>query len=152
MRGEGPSGPSPGKPRVESRASRGRLGDPRTSRSTKRTTTRLQEATSGATGGRARKASSKAKSRHPLNQGGYVHEGGGIGRHARGYPAPYLGNMDEAAFRASKLHQAAVTRCIAVVGEAVGRLSRALRGEHQDIPWAKDTYRPTCSWPMQRRF
>ena len=51
-------------------------------------------------------------------------------RHA----ADFLGDMDEAAFRASRLHQAAVTRCVAVVGEAAGRLSRTLRDQHQDTP------------------
>jgi len=53
-----------------------------------------------------------------------------------GHAADFLENMDEVAFRASKLHQAAVTRCVAVVGEAAGRLSRALRDQHPDIPWA----------------
>lgn len=53
-------------------------------------------------------------------------------RHA----ADFLENMDEVAFRESKLHQAAVTRCVAVVGEAAGRLSRALRDQHPDILWA----------------
>ena len=52
------------------------------------------------------------------------------------HAAAFLGDMDETAFRASKLHQAAVTRCIAVVGEAAGRLSRPLRDQHTDIPWA----------------
>ena len=50
------------------------------------------------------------------------------------HAAEFLGDMDESAFRASKLHQAAVTRCITVVGEAAGRLSRLPRGEHQDTP------------------
>lgn len=53
-----------------------------------------------------------------------------------GHATDFLENMDEVAFRESKLHQAAVTRCVAVVGEAAGRLSRALRDQHPDIPWA----------------
>jgi uncharacterized protein with HEPN domain len=53
-------------------------------------------------------------------------------RHA----ADFLENMDEVAFHESKLHQAAVTRCVAVVGEAAARLSRALRDQHPDIHWA----------------
>jgi uncharacterized protein with HEPN domain len=52
------------------------------------------------------------------------------------HASEFLENMDEAAFSESKLHQAAVTRCVAVVGEAAGRLSRALRDQHPDIPWA----------------
>ena len=52
------------------------------------------------------------------------------------HAAEFLGDMDESVFRASKLHQAAVTRCVAVVGEAAGRLSRPLRDQHPDIPWA----------------
>lgn len=50
--------------------------------------------------------------------------------------AGFVSDLDEACFHASKLHQAAVTRCIAVVGEAAGRLSRPLREAHPDIPWA----------------
>ena len=50
--------------------------------------------------------------------------------------AGFVSDLDEAGFHASKLHQAAVTRCIAVVGEAAGRLSRPLREAHPDIPWA----------------
>jgi len=52
------------------------------------------------------------------------------------HAAEFLENMDEAAFSESKLHQAAVTRCVAMVGEAAGRLSRTLRDQHPDIPWA----------------
>ena len=51
-----------------------------------------------------------------------------------GHAADFLENMDEVAFRESMLHQAAVTRCVAVVGEAAGRLLRLPRGEHQDTP------------------
>jgi uncharacterized protein with HEPN domain len=50
--------------------------------------------------------------------------------------AGFVSDLDEAGFHASKLHQAAVTRCIAVVGEAAGRLSRPWREAHPDIPWA----------------
>ena len=38
-----------------------------------------------------------------------------------GQAADFVRDLDEASFHASKLHQAAVTRCIAVVGEAAGR-------------------------------
>ena len=51
-----------------------------------------------------------------------------------GHAADSWENMDEAAFRASKLHQAAVTPCVAVVSEAVERLLRTLRDQHPDIP------------------
>jgi uncharacterized protein with HEPN domain len=36
----------------------------------------------------------------------------------------FVAGLDEAGFRASKLHQAAVVRCIEVVGEAAARISR----------------------------
>ena len=60
--------------------------------------------------------------------------------------------MAEAAFRSSKLYQAAVKRCIAVVGGAVGRLSQALRGEHQDIHWAKNTDKAHLRWDYAKAF
>ncbi|MBM3587557.1 MAG: hypothetical protein FJX33_07060 [Alphaproteobacteria bacterium] len=51
-----------------------------------------------------------------------------------GHAADLLENMDEVAFRASELHQAAVTRCVAVVGEAAGRLSLTLQDQYPHIP------------------
>ncbi len=52
-------------------------------------------------------------------------------RDARGFVA----GMDEAAFLASRLHQSAVIRVLAVMGEAAGRVSPACRAAQPAIPW-----------------
>ena len=49
----------------------------------------------------------------------------------------FVAQLDEAAFRASKLHQNAVIRSLEVVGEAAGQLSTAFRDRHADIPWRR---------------
>lgn len=47
----------------------------------------------------------------------------------------FVAGLNEAGFRASKLHQAAVVRCIEVVGEAAARISPGFKAGHPDIPW-----------------
>ena len=49
----------------------------------------------------------------------------------------FLDGMDEASFQASRLHQNAVIRSLAVIGEAAGRLSPSLRAAHPEIPWSE---------------
>ncbi len=55
---------------------------------------------------------------------------------AAGDAAQFLLGLDEAGFRASRLHQAAAIRCIEVVGEAASRVSPGLRAAQPTIPWA----------------
>jgi uncharacterized protein with HEPN domain len=43
--------------------------------------------------------------------------------------------LDQTQFDASKLHQAAVARCIGIVGEVATKVSREFRDAHPDIPW-----------------
>ncbi len=54
---------------------------------------------------------------------------------AAGDAASFLVGLDLAAFRASRLHQAAVIRCLEVVGEAASRLSPACRNGIAGVPW-----------------
>jgi uncharacterized protein with HEPN domain len=54
---------------------------------------------------------------------------------AAGDAETFLVGLDLAAFRASKLHQAAVIRCLEVVGEAASRLSPACRNGITGVPW-----------------
>lgn len=49
----------------------------------------------------------------------------------------FVAGMDEAAFRASKLHQYAVIRGLEIVGEASGQLSAGFRLARGEIPWRK---------------
>ncbi len=54
---------------------------------------------------------------------------------AAGDAASFLAGLDLAAFRASRLHQAAVIRCLEVVGEAASRLSPTCRNGIAGVPW-----------------
>ncbi len=47
----------------------------------------------------------------------------------------FVAGMDEAAFRASKLHQAAVLRCVSVIGEAANRVSKEFQSRTTEVPW-----------------
>jgi uncharacterized protein with HEPN domain len=47
----------------------------------------------------------------------------------------FVRGLDEAAFRASRLHQNAAIRSLEVIGEAAGRVSPATQASHPEIPW-----------------
>lgn len=48
----------------------------------------------------------------------------------------FVAGMDEAAFHASELHQHAVMRCLEIIGEAAGRVSRERRATIASVPWS----------------
>ncbi len=47
----------------------------------------------------------------------------------------FVGGLDEAAFRASRLHQTAVIRSLEIIGEAAGKVSPATQAARPEIPW-----------------
>jgi uncharacterized protein with HEPN domain len=47
----------------------------------------------------------------------------------------FLQGLDQPAFEASRLHQAAVIRCIEIIGEAANRVSPDFRTRHPEIAW-----------------
>jgi uncharacterized protein with HEPN domain len=47
----------------------------------------------------------------------------------------FVAGMDEAAFRASDLHQSAVIRKLEIIGEAATRVSSTFRAAHPNLPW-----------------
>jgi uncharacterized protein with HEPN domain len=47
----------------------------------------------------------------------------------------FVATLDQAKFNASKLHQNAVIRCIEIIGEAAGKVSREFQDAHPEIPW-----------------
>jgi uncharacterized protein with HEPN domain len=47
----------------------------------------------------------------------------------------FVRGLDEATFRASRLHQNAAIRSLEVIGEAAGRVSPATHSSHPEIPW-----------------
>ena len=51
----------------------------------------------------------------------------------------FVAGLDEAAFLASRLHQAAVIRALEVLGEAAGRVSRESCAALPDLPWREMT-------------
>jgi uncharacterized protein with HEPN domain len=51
----------------------------------------------------------------------------------------FLRGLDEAAFMASRLHQAAVIRCLEVIGEAAGKVSAESRASHPHSAWREIT-------------
>lgn len=51
----------------------------------------------------------------------------------------FVVNMDEAVFRASRLHQNAVIRSLEVIGEAAGKVSSGVRAAHPEISWREIT-------------
>ncbi|WP_137125414.1 DUF86 domain-containing protein [Roseomonas sp. HF4] len=54
----------------------------------------------------------------------------------------FVAGLDEAAFLASRLHQAAVIRALEVLGEAAGRVSRDSCAALPDLPWREMTGLP----------
>lgn len=58
---------------------------------------------------------------------------------AAGDAIAFVAGLDEAAFLASRLHQAAVIRALEVLGEAAGRVSRATVTAHPEIAWTEIT-------------
>jgi len=56
-------------------------------------------------------------------------------RDAQGFAA----ELDEAAFLASRLHQNAVIRSLAIIGEAAGKVSAATQAANPEIPWREIT-------------
>jgi uncharacterized protein with HEPN domain len=51
----------------------------------------------------------------------------------------FVAGLDEAAFLASRLHQAAVIRALEVLGEAAGRVSRESCAALPELPWREMT-------------
>jgi uncharacterized protein with HEPN domain len=51
----------------------------------------------------------------------------------------FVAGLDEAAFLASRLHQAAVIRALEVLGEAAGRVSRDSCAALPELPWKEMT-------------
>jgi uncharacterized protein with HEPN domain len=51
----------------------------------------------------------------------------------------FVAGLDEAAFMASRLHQNAVIRSLAIIGEAAGKVSPAFRAGQPAIPWREIT-------------
>ncbi len=51
----------------------------------------------------------------------------------------FVAGLGEAAFLASRLHQAAVIRALEVLGEAAGRVSRESCAVLPDLPWREMT-------------
>ncbi len=51
----------------------------------------------------------------------------------------FITGMDEAAFRASRLHQNAVIRSLEVIGEAAGKVSPDACARHPEIQWREIT-------------
>jgi Protein of unknown function DUF86 len=47
----------------------------------------------------------------------------------------FVGGLDEAAFRASRLHQTAVIRSLEIIGEVAGKVSPATQAARPEIPW-----------------
>lgn len=61
----------------------------------------------------------------------------------------FLAGLDEAAFLASRLHQAAVIRALEVLGEAAGRVSRESCGALPQLPWRGMTGPPPLAWQIE---
>lgn len=47
----------------------------------------------------------------------------------------FTASLDRDAFGASRLHQAAVSRCLKIMSAAAGRFSPGFRATHPAIPW-----------------
>ena len=51
----------------------------------------------------------------------------------------FVSGLDERAFLASDLHQSAIIRKLAVMGEASGKVSKEFCAAHPEIPWKQMT-------------
>jgi len=51
----------------------------------------------------------------------------------------FVAGLDESAFLGSDLHQSAVIRKLEIIAEAAGKVSKAFRDAHPQIPWAQMT-------------
>jgi uncharacterized protein with HEPN domain len=51
----------------------------------------------------------------------------------------FVETLDQPQFNDSKLHQAAVIRCLEIIGEAAAKVSREFRDAHPDIEWREIT-------------
>lgn len=51
----------------------------------------------------------------------------------------FIAGLDERAFLASGLHQSAVIRQLAIIGEAAGKVSKSFCAAHPEIPWTQMT-------------
>jgi uncharacterized protein with HEPN domain len=51
----------------------------------------------------------------------------------------FVADLDEAAFKASRLHQNAVIRSLEIVGEAAGKVSPSAQLAHSEVPWREIT-------------
>jgi uncharacterized protein with HEPN domain len=54
---------------------------------------------------------------------------------AAGDALSFVEGLDQMQFNASKLHQAAVVRCLGIIGEAATKVSREFRDAHPEIEW-----------------
>jgi uncharacterized protein with HEPN domain len=54
---------------------------------------------------------------------------------AAGDARRFVEGLDQAQFDASKLHQAAVARCIGIIDDTATKVSREFRDAHPEIPW-----------------
>ena len=54
---------------------------------------------------------------------------------AAGDALSFVEGLDQLQFNASKLHQAAVVRCLGIIGEAATKVSREFRDAHPEIEW-----------------
>jgi uncharacterized protein with HEPN domain len=48
----------------------------------------------------------------------------------------FLGGADQPQFSGDKMLQYAVIRCIEIIGEAAGKVSRSFQSAHPEIPWS----------------
>jgi uncharacterized protein with HEPN domain len=56
-------------------------------------------------------------------------------RLAAGDALSFVEGLDQMLFNASKLHQAAVVRCLGIIGEAANKVSQEFRNAHPEIEW-----------------
>ncbi len=47
----------------------------------------------------------------------------------------FIEGLDQTQFDASKRHQAAVVRCLGIIGEAANKVSQEFRAAHPEIEW-----------------
>ena len=56
---------------------------------------------------------------------------------AAGDALSFVEGLDQMRFDASKLHQAAVVRCLGIIGEAANKVSQEFQDAHPEIEWRK---------------